>query len=237
MAPNHYVHYVHLILLLNVGIFIDSSTPASDVPFDGGPLSSCERPLLRPDSICRDVVNYSVPTSIARLVAVIENFVLHSLEEISMENGQCKESYRRALCFHRFPRCLLSVCGYNDVIINGQTYTEELTQNCGNIAERLGRERSIFPLDEICSPISELIDGFNFRRCSVNNESYVTPWMLEYLKDVDLTISYDAETLFSVPTCGNMYSFFRCNFIGRCSSRGRVEFINSYESCRNVTNW
>ena len=227
---------VLLVLLIEGSTNSHSIVSTSVDPFDGGLLSSCEKPSFKRDSICSDVVNYTVPTPITRLVAVIESSVSQSLDEIFLNEDleECKDRYRKVICRHRFPKCIAKAGSSNKEVIINEHYTEEL---CGDVAERVSNVQKRYTLDETCSPISELAADFNFRRCSVNEENLVTPWMLEYLKAVDLTLSHESAALYSIPGCGKRFAFHKCNFIGRCSSEGRVEFINSYDSCRSATNW
>ena len=234
MALNLYT--IVLILLFIEEVFSGAIIPTSVNPSDGGHLSSCELPAFEQGSVCSDVVDYSVPTSITRLIKVIENSVLQSLDEIFLNEDleECKDSYRKVICRHRFPKCIAKAGSSSKEVIINEHYTEEL---CGDIAERVSNVQKRYTLDETCSSISELAADFNFRRCSVNEENLVTPWMLEYLKAVDLTLSHESAALYSIPGCGKRFAFHKCNFIGRCSSEGRVEFINSYESCRSATDW
>lgn len=200
-------------------------------------MNRCEKPALDNDSICSDVVDYAVPTPIAKLATIIESSISSSRDGV--DNGECRDNYRRSLCQHRFPRCQPSAGSSSlEVILNEQTYTTMLaaTEKCASYADRFSRQERIFTLDDSCRPISELTVGFNFMRCSVEQKNLVTPWMFEYLKSVDLTLSHEPEFLYVILPCGEQLAFHLCNFIGRCTNDGHVEFINNYEFCTKTIN-
>ena len=204
-------------------------------PFDGGPQNQCESAKVVNGSICSDVVNYDVPTPIARLSKIIETVVYDSLQEGVVE--RCRDSYRKVLCLHRFPRCESNRFYKRlSVILHEGTYTAALKQNCGPYANRIFLSERYFLLTEDCYPYLAF-PSFRLMRCWLNANNRVSPWMLEYLKAVDRTIAQESGILYSVPVCGEKYAIHKCNFIGRCISEGHVEFDNSYEGCRNVTAW
>ena len=215
---------IHSHAILNVG----------ENPFDGGPQNQCESAPVVNGSICNDVVNYDVPTPIARLTKIIETAVNDNLRGV---NERCRDSYRKVLCLHRFPRCqshpkknVLSVT------LNEGTYTNALTQKCRIYANRIFINARVITLSDDCFSLLEF-SSFKLKTCPLNFIGKFSPWMLEYLKAVDLTLTQESGILYTMPICGRKYAFYKCNFIGRCTSGGRVEFINSYESCRNVTAW
>lgn len=234
MAINRRVVWI-LLLLVEVALSHSIISPTTN-PFDGGPLSSCEKPTFKADSICSDVVSYSVPTSVARLSTIIESMINNSVMEVS---SNCSDSYRKVMCLHRFPRCQWREESSSfEVILNEQTHTPMLIEHCGNDeAGRLSKHEITFTVDDSCSPISELTGDFKFSRCLVNMENLVTRWMMEYLKAVDLTISKEAAFLYDIPDCGHRLVFHRCNFIGKCTGKGSVEFTNSYDDCISATSW
>ena len=94
----------------------------------------------------------------------------------------------------------------------------------------------MFALTEDCFPLLAFPE-FELKMCPLNPDSQLSTWMLEYVKAVDRTLSQESGYLFFIPVCGKNYAFHKCNFIGQCSSEGRVKFVNSYESCKNITTW
>ena len=195
----------------------------------------CESVKVVKRSFCGDVVNYKVPTPIARLSNIIETLVNDSLLEGVVE--RCRDNYRRVLCLHRFPRCRFNRFSNRlSVILNEGTFTATLTQNCPLYANRIFLNAKEITLNDDCYSLSKY-SSFEFTRCRVNPDMRLSPWMLEYLKAVDRTITQETGLLYHLRGCGDKYAFHRCNFIGRCTIEGHVEFINSYESCRNTTTW
>ena len=222
------------LVLLIEGIHSHAIINAAKNPFDGGPVFRCERAKVSNRSFCGDVVNYNVPTPIARLSTIIETNVHDSIQGVA---ERCKENYRRVLCLHRFPRCRLNTFSHRlSVILNERTFTATLSQNCPHYTNRIFLNATEIVLTDDCYSLLEYT-SFEFMRCQVNSHFRLSPWMLEYMKAVDRTITQEAGFLYSLRVCGEKYAFHKCNFIGRCTSGGRVEFVNNYESCRNIVTW
>ena len=102
---------VFILLLLSVARY--SATPGgtqtpkhgiitdSENPFDGGAVESCEQPVT---SFCN--IDYEVPTSIARLAAIIEYSIVNTNNNTVQNYGRiCASEYTSYLCKLRFPRC------------------------------------------------------------------------------------------------------------------------------------
>ena len=208
-------------------------------PFDGGALNSCGRPSFQSGSTCQDVVDYEVPSSIARLVQIIERHISHSVDDLMGKSEECKDSYRKVLCLHRFP-----ACERNGTVVLGQqnhNFSAELRERCGEATtRRIRNQETRLSLDETCRPISELTgNNFTFSRCQVDQNNLATLWMIEYLKVVDQTLGNEVGYLFSdtFADCRGPLASHLCNFIGRCTGQGRIEYVNTYESCSRAINW
>ena len=204
-------------------------------PFDGGPQYQCERAKVESGSLCYDVVNYNVPIPIAKLSKIIETAIYDNLQQAVVE--ECMDIYRKVLCLHRFPRCQRNPSNNKlSVLLHNATYTAALVQTCPSYVNRIFTDPTVVALTEDCFPLLAFPD-LELKMCSLNPDSQLSTWMLEYVKAVDRTLSQESGYLFFIPVCGKKYAFHKCNFIGRCSSEGRVKFFHSYESCKNITAW
>ena len=220
--------------LMIEGIHSHSILNVGENPFDGGPQNQCESAPVVAGSICSDVVNYDVPTPIARLTKIIDTFISDNLKGVV---ARCREIYRKVLCLHRFPRCELHPTHNRlSVTLYESNYTAALTQNCGIYANRVFLHARVYALSVDCFSLLQF-SSFELMACPLNPNSRFSPWMLDYLKGVDRTLTQESGVLYFIPVCGGKYAFYKCNVIGRCISGGRVDFVNSFESCRNVTGW
>lgn len=205
-------------------------------PFDGGAVGSCEVPTT---SYC-DAVDYPVPTTIARLAAIIENGIRREVR--GQGATDCAAAYKQVLCRMRFPRCQDPVEGtenqYSTVSLNSQdcsTLTDAgcipaLTQVCMSLTQ------GTVPATG-CRPVSELLRDYTFTACDMESlqSTPVTEWMLEYMKFADRTAR---GVLYMDVHCGQNLATFMCNSIGRCTEDGnRIEIVNSYEKCNDVLDW
>ncbi len=205
-------------------------------PFDGGPINSCTAPSFSPGSICRDLVNYEVPSSVARLVNIVEDHINNHLED--GVSDECREAYRNTLCLQRFPRCE----GNGTILLGEQSRTMSVSSECNTFIQSRTRNEEIrLPLDDTCRTIGEQTFEVSLNRCAVSAGQLMTPWMLEYIQTVDHTVRNENSVLYDPQHssgCAEPLAFHLCNFIGKCSSDGvRVEYINSYESCSRTINW
>lgn len=224
----------HSLSTLNHGIL--TSSQATENPFDGGALGSCEIPTTKTCS-----VDYPVPTSIARLATIIEQSIIKEVREL---DGQCRDAYQAALCNLRFPRCKQQLQGglYEEVELNRQNcsilsdvcpvhISNVLVTFCNNLPQ------VTLPAME-CSPVSELAENTSkeFRFCDVENMGFsVTGWMFEYIKYLD---GQFAGILYMNGICGRDLATFTCNFGGRCTENlERIEYINTHETCNERVNW
>lgn len=219
---------------LNHGIL--ASPQATENPFDGGALGSCEVPTTATCS-----VDYPVPTSIARLAAIIEQSIIKEASEL---DGPCRDAYQEALCNIRFPRCTQQLQSglYAEVELNRQNcsvmfdvcpveISNILVTFCNNLPH------VTLPAAE-CSPVSEHAENTSreFSFCDIENMRFsVTGWMFEYIKYLD---GQFAGLLYMNSVCGRDLATFRCNFGGRCTGKGdRIEFINTHETCNERVDW
>lgn len=231
-----------LLLLLLLSVTLCNSLPASqnhgiitssENPFDGGAVGSCEVPTT---SYCTNV-DYPVPTSIARLAAILEDSIRKDVE-LRSNSDSCQQAFKTVLCIVRFPRCEQLQEGSSSLYLN---VSLNHNQNCTVLEDVC--PSALIPLCNIltqtslpargCSSVSELGD-FNFSHCAISQTSLVTEWMFEYMKYVDNTIR---GILYS-GTCGRDLATFLCTTGGKCTDdQQRIEFINTHEQCNAVQNW
>lgn len=227
------VGFCQALTALSHGII--TSPQATENPFDGGALGSCEIPTT---TICS--VDYPVPTSIARLANIIERSI--SIEA-SYLLSPCNDTYQTVLCNIRFPRCKQQLQGslYQQVDLNRQNCSvlndvcpnqqaSVLVGFCNNLVS------ATRPINE-CKPVSELVSNTSsFRFCDVENMAFsITGWMFEYMKFLEGQFS---GLLYNDLECGQDLATFMCNFGGRCTENGeRIEYINTHEICNDRINW
>ena len=222
------------LVLLNHGII--PSPQATENPFDGGALGACEIPVT---STCS--VDYPVPTSIARLAAIIEEDITGEANEL---DGQCRETYQATLCNLRFPRCRQQLQnGLYELVELNQQNCSVLTDVCpGEIANVLVTFCSSLPHVTLpateCSPVLELAESSSreFQFCDIESMGFsITDWMFEYIKYLDGKF---AGLLYMNNNCGGDLATFTCNYGGRCTGNGeRIEYINTHESCNERVEW
>ena len=208
-------------------------------PFEGGAVESCEIPTVT--ATCSGIVNYPVPTSIARLAAIIEHHIRDTVGSES-SNPACEDTYREVLCSQKFPRCEEN----GSIVFNSYSCSDRVNElsSTGECTEVLltnlqsvcNREQHTVPAGT-CRPISEIKESdFTFHFCSILNQTtLVTQWMFEYIKYIDQEFS---GTITTHPPCGQAFVSHMCNLIGRCTSDGEyIEFVNTQESCFNTAKW
>ena len=222
-----------------VGHAIVPSSLTADNPFDGGALGSCEVPTT---TVCS--IDYAVPTSIARLAAIIERGIMNDIVNVGV--GPCREAFTTVMCNVRFPRCEQQLQGgsqYQQVALNSQNCSilsgvcAESTQSvllpyCNGLLQR------VLPLSEECRPVSEhaeVEEPLTFCTEEGFGNSRVTPWMFEYVRYADqLAIGI----LYTTRPCGVRFATFMCTFGGRCNEDGeRIEFVNTHELCNDIAEW
>ena len=212
-------------------------------PFDGGALGSCEVPT---SEICSSI-SYAVPTSIARLAAIVDRHIsteVGFLEDVGA-TAACQNAFRTVLCKARFPRCEQQQQPpggggqYQQVVLNRQNcsvlsqacpseISSVLLPFCENLAQKT------FPTGG-CRHSAELSReaNFTFEFCSIRHS--VTPWMFEYIRYTDENLN---GLLYTDERCGKNFSTFMCNFVGTCSEDGeRVSVINTHERCNTIVEW
>jgi len=204
-------------------------------PFDGGAINSCRRPSFLAGSICGEVVDYEVPSSIARLVGILEELVASHVDDLESPSDSCKGAYQKILCIQRFPQCNSD----GTVLLGKQNSTlfSQLQEECtDDIGSRVGAKEVSTQLAGSCNSVNG--SDFSFARCEVDLSNRMTSWMMEYLKLVDRTISREQGIVYTSRGCGGLFSSYICNYIGRCSEDGlNIEYINTYETCTNVIHW
>ena len=207
-------------------------------PFDGGAVDSCKRPSFLADSICGQVVDYEVPSSIARLVQILEGLIVSNAEDLLSPSDGCKDAYQKILCIQRFPQCKSN----GTVLLGKQNATlfSQLREECADeVVRRVGDQEVSVQRANTCRPVEDLVGSdFSFARCHIDLTNPMTLWMVEYLKLVDRTISNEQGIVYTSSGCGAMFSSYICDYIGRCSEDGvNVEYINTYEKCTTVISW
>ena len=213
---------------------------SSDNPFDGGAVESCEIPTTE---LCTGI-DYTVPTSIARLAAIIEDEIRSKLSDLGRSNS-CRPVVEELMCSMRFPRCQRREGSQEmEVVINHQNCSRVLSVCSAEIAEHVhgmctGLTQTTVSVGG-CRPISNhtLPENFNFEQCSLGETTLVTEWMLEYLKYAEQHTTRSFLYTSSQSVCGQKLASYQCQFLGRCTPDGqRVEFINTHESCNDAVNW
>ena len=206
--------------------------------FDAGLVNSCEIPAA---NFCS--VDYSVPTSVARLTLVIEEEIRNRYKEDKAGKGlECAQALRDIRCAQRFPQCSADS---TQVTLSSLNCAERMSVCSGNIQTML-QEEGFCTLNGTsvigeCRPVTEY--GYQFRHCPMSSDSwYVTRWMHDVMRhaDVKLTAQFNGSTLGSTnPECRRKYATYFCQFMGRCTSHEepRVEVVNTYEMCEEAINW
>ena len=205
--------------------------------FDAGLVNSCEIPAA---NFC--LVNYSVPTSVARLTLVIEEEIRNRYEEDEDKGLECAQGLRAIRCAQRFPRCSADS---TQVTLSSLNCTERISLCPGYIRMMLQAEGFCTlggtSLMGGCRPLIEY--GYQFRHCPMSSDSwYVTRWMHDVMRhaDVQLAGQFNGTALGNTNSeCRRRYATYFCQFMGRCTSdeEPRVEVVNTYEMCEEVINW
>ncbi len=208
-------------------------------PFEGGRVGSCEIPTVT-DGICAGLVNYPVPTSIARLAPILEDTVMNAIQPFE---GACRQTYMEVQCRLRFPSCLQPQEGsqseYMQVDLNHQNCSDLLTacpSGTGNALEAVcnGLTQATVPSAE-CKPLSER--NYEFEFCSFPDAGsvLVTEWMFHLMKFEDQRAG---GFLYNHYPCGGGLASFMCNSVGRCTSDGNeIVYVNTHESCNGAIGW
>ena len=206
--------------------------------FNAGPVNSCEIPAA---NFCS--VDYSVPTSVARLTLVIEEEIRNQYEGDRDNNGlECAQALRDIRCAQRFPRCSADS---TQVILSSLNCTERISL-CPNNTRMMLQAEGFCTLGNTspiggCRPLTEY--GYQFRHCPMgSSDSWcVTGWMYDIMvhADVQLVGQFNGTLGNSNPECRRRYATYYCQFMGRCTSdeESRVEVVNTYEMCEEVINW
>ena len=204
--------------------------------FDAGLVNSCEIPAA---NFCS--VDYSVPTSVARLTLVIEEEIRNQYEEDKERGLECAQALRDIRCAQRFPRCSAD---NTQVTLSSLNCTERISLCPSEIRTMLQAEgfctlNGTSVIGE-CRPVTEY--GYQFQHCPIGSSDswYVTRWMHDVMvhTDVQLAAQFDG-ILGNNPECRRRYATYFCQFMGRCTSHEepRVEVVNTYETCEEVINW
>lgn len=224
----------------NVNHAIISSSYATDNPFDGGLLGSCEVPNT---TLCSSVVNYAVPTSIARLAGIIEQRIRSEANPLQEVSESCRIAYETVLCNIHFPRCQQLQEGSSSLYLQ----VELNRQNCSavydacpvSIADTLAGTCNYLPHATVnataCRPVLQMSGSSEFEYCNVEGSSLVTEWMFAYMKYLDQLF---VGVLYDNPTCGVNLATFMCTWRGQCSANEeRIELINTHETCNQYVEW
>ena len=214
-------------------------------PFDGGEVGSCQVPEV---TECLGVVDYPVPTSIAKLANITETSIRNEIENLGLDNEpqeeECRNAYREVLCTLRFPRCLQLQEGtedrYLEVQLNNQDCSVLRSACPGKVGPALEGVCNSLSQTTVpstgCRPVSELVGDFTFDYCNLDTENtLVTDWMFELIKFAD---QRSGGILYDDVHCGENLANFMCNFYGKCvENQSRIEFNNTQEHCNEVQSW
>ena len=247
-----------LLVILCVAVYLTlqcSSTPLSrfkrneenDVQTlpeysDGGPVDSCEIPVA---DVCNNTVNYSVPSSVAKIANVI-NALIGNIYEQALENTnygeECAMALRDIHCAQNFPSCSE----------DEQTVTLSPAVDCAatllvcpqNVRKDI-MDSGLCDLETTTTPLADckpVIDyNYDFQHCQEKPGWYVTDWMHELMKHADkqlvvrlspggIAASYGSD-------CNQPTADYQCQFMGRCWQNERVEIINTVQSCDPLLDW
>lgn len=228
-------------------------------PFDGGEINSCVNVTLSEEdaSVCR--ITYEVPSYVEAIATILISEVRGALANKDRVAEMCLATLTEVLCTQKFPRCQKRESG--DVLVE-QVYTQNCDQrlraNCNDKDyNRIKRDNSFvcgFPNlttdstqvpDTPCMPVSSY--GYNLQIChtviNVDN-TMMTPWMFEHLKQKDALAHFQLQDLTSRslltvdPTCTQRWAAYFCQYVGRCNRDGtRVEVVNTLEQCEELKTW
>ena len=205
--------------------------------FDAGPVNSCEIPAT---NFCS--VDYSVPTSVARLTLVIEEEIRNIYERDRANGLECAQALRDIRCAQRFPRCSAD----NTQVTVSSLNCTKMISVCPRAIQMMLQAEGFCTLNSTsvigeCKAVTEY--GYQFRHCPMgsSNNWHVTRWMHDIMvhADVQLAAQFNGTLGNADPECRRMYATYLCQFMGRCTSHlaPRVEVVNTYEMCEDVINW
>ena len=206
-------------------------------PFDGGEVGTCETPTV---TACSGIVDYPVPTSIARLTPILEDIITKSLSPFS---GACGETYKAVQCRLRFPRCLLfqvgTVSHYVQVDLNRQNCSDLLSacpSGTGAALENICNSLTQITVpSEGCTPLSQRNYKFEFCNFNSSGDFLVTEWIFQLMRFEDQRAG---GFIYEHAVCGEGLANFVCNTMGRCTSSGQeIVYTNTHESCNTAVNW
>ncbi len=204
---------------------------------DLGRRDSCETPRL---SFCAGLVNYKVPTSIARLSEYIEFLLEQYSPALSGNEMDCTEPARRALCRQVFP-----ACSEEKNTVTFEPYTDcasRLMAGCSaNTLENINStvicsSRTFDLVGQPCRSLTSS-DAQNLGRCtlplSTIGSMTVSDWMLHHIVVIGAFVVVDS--LPDVRDCFATHWRYLCSF-GECYG-DRIHTRISEEECNSVMNW
>ena len=209
---------------------------------DLGSRRTCEMPSL---TFCADVVNYKVPSSIARQAATIEYNLETSSRVLSGNEQECSEAARRVFCKQLFPVCsdekntvsfeadsgcqtqLQALCMPNtyqslSVSVICSALTFELSQPCRS-------------LEDLNATSTERLGDCDFQSPATSIKNLqLSNWMFHHMVVFGaITDSLYLRT--NYPQCYEMHWLYLC-YYGECSG-GRVRTRANREECLATSSW
>lgn len=209
-------------------------------PFVGGPVGSCEVPST---PFCE--IDYPVPTTIARVAALIEE----NIRNVAgfRHSSLCERVYIRTFCTIRFPRCV----GLREGSENIYSHVELNNQDCSEVRQACAtRPYEATVLEMICNglpnatvpaagcrPVRELVGNFSFEYSELERiqNALVTDWMLAYIKYFELA---SGGIIYNDPNCGRGLATFMSRYVGQCTAdQSSIVLTNTHEYCNSVLYW
>ena len=203
---------------------------------------SCKMPATSSSSssvvYCSEVVNYTVPSPIARIAEFLDHEVMGTVEAIEDASSVCKDVLKETYCKRKFPRC-----SSDQVLFEiPHNCAERLEDSCGDLGRSLINDN--FCATEVqaplrsgeCRPLTSYDTKGSLQYCGRLEQSlHVSEWMYQYILQVDVEL--DREILLTSPTmCWERYQNFFCSAVGNCTGEN-VEQVNTVERCKSIPQW
>jgi len=206
---------------------------------DLGSRYECEMPSV---SFCTGVVNYKVPSSIARQAEFIESNLMLYSTAVSDDEQECFEPSKRALCHQVFPRCSEDK---KKVVFGADSDCRTELQ-----AECTSQTLQEINLDVVCAPREFDLSGScqslrDYSGSSVQSSLSSCAQSLQTIGDLPLTawMYHHMEVFGAFMVLGALPSFpcftdhwrYLC-YYGECSGQ-RVRTRVNKEECSSTMDW
>ena len=209
---------------------------------DLGSLLTCEMPSL---TFCADVVNYKVPSSIARQAATIEYNLETSSNVLSGNEPECSEVARRVFCKQVFPACSEeknTVSFEADSGCQTQLQAECNLETYQSLSVSVVCSARTFDLSQACRSLKDLnaTSSQRLRDCDIQSPAtsiknlQLSDWMFHHMVVIGVIVDSDNLRMY-FPQCYEMHWLYLC-YYGECSG-GRVRTRANREECLATSSW